>query len=137
MTPYWTVLLAVLLAGLLVHETTHYLACRLLDAPARPSYRWGAMFPNPVIRTELRAHTPTTYRMVTLAPLVVFAPSVVGVLWFFPLSGDLAGLAVMWCLTTMPSPADFKQAYAADGLATWHDVWQGKHSNHAAAEGVW
>ena len=133
-------LTAVALAGLAVHEGTHYVACRLAGASARPTVSWGRYLPNPAINTDLQAHSVLTYRLATLAPLVVFVPSVaIGVSQgaFIEHAGSDASLLwVMWCLATMPSPSDWEQAAYAGDLRDYHRAWNGPHPTHAAAEGI-
>jgi len=125
--------------GLTIHEVSHYTACRLVGASASPVlyYRnlaeWG-----PAVRTELRHHTPTTLRIVSLAPLVMLVPVAVE----YARRPDLfaeprvaVGLA-MWCVTALPSPVDIYNAYHAGEVDSINAVAYGTHPRHAAAEGI-
>ena len=135
--------------GIAVHEACHYFVVRAHGWSARPSYGWSGLGPAPCIRVELREQTPTGFRLASLAPLVVFVPSVVaGPLVYpeivtamtspsVPLEvSETAGLWWMWCLAVFPSPPDWRNAWNAADLSDYHAVWYGEHVGHAAAEGI-
>lgn len=133
--PYPLALTCVGLAGLAAHETTHYLAARAAGSPARFDYMWGAILPSPAVRVEPLALTPTTYRVVCLAPLVVFLPLVGAGLALDP-TGPALGLWVMGGLMLVPSPPDWRQAYHAGDVAVLQRAAAGPHPSHQLAEGI-
>jgi len=126
-------------AGLLAHEATHYAVCRAIGAPARPRLRWATIQPMVAIETTYRAHTATTVRITSLAPLAVFLPSfaAVGVAASVGVSvGFTTSMAaIMWLSATFPSNVDLRLAWDAAAVDTYHAVWNGDHPTHAAAEG--
>lgn len=133
--PYPLVLTLVGLAGLALHETTHYLAARAAGSPARFSHTQGWLLPDPAVRVDPLALSPAAYAAVCLAPVVVALPSALAFA-AAPPTGDAIGLALMWLLTTLPSPPDWRQAYNAADVRTLHAATEGPHPAHQAAEGI-
>lgn len=128
-----------LVAGIVAHEGMHYLACRLAGAPARPTYKWGVLAPNPAIETDPLAHTTLSYRATCLAPLALLLPSIaVGValgLVEFPFERLAPAMWFAWCLALVPSWPDVRNTVRAGVIADMHDVREAPHTVHAAAEG--
>lgn len=133
--PYPLALTLVGVAGLALHESTHYVAARAAGSPARFSHTWGWLLPSPAVRIDPLALSPPAYAAVCLAPVVVAIPSALAFA-AAPPTGNAVGLAVMWLLATVPSPPDWRQAYHAGDVRLLHRAADGPHPDHQLAEGI-
>lgn len=134
--PYPVALAAVVLAGVAVHEASHYAVATWAGADPSFAYRWDGLLPTPAVDPGPGLpFTPATWAATTLAPAVVCAPSLVAVAVLGP-TGPALGLWAMWLFTTIPSPPDWIDAYHADAIAVERAVAAGPHPDHQTAEGI-
>lgn len=131
---------AAAIAGIVAHEGAHYVACRAFGAPASPAMRWVGLSTVPCIETDILHLTPTTCRIVALAPLVTLLASLGGIHalgpWIDFTDPTIALATVAWISTQVPSGTDWRIAYDASELPMLQAVAEGPHPTHQAAEGI-
>lgn len=135
-------MLGVAIVAVMVHEGAHYaVALAVGDTPSVRITTDHAILPSPAVNVDPLRYTPTTFRVLNLAPLVFCLPALaVGLSpWgpaILPPDYALASSALtLWVLGTVPSPPDWRNAWHAGELNTYHAVREGPHPNHASAEG--
>ena len=135
-------LLGVAIVAVMAHEAAHYaVALATGDTPSLRITTDHAILPSPAVNVEPIRYTPTTFRVLNLAPLALCLPALaVGLSPWGPGlltlgAGYDSAMLAMWVLGTVPSPPDWWNAYYASNLDTWHAVRNGDHPTHAAAEG--